>query len=98
MLLRVGKCQCLQPFRSLYFLLLILCFLLFLQTLYAPITPFVKRLRNFQKVDLKKSEKKTVTFLLTDEDFTYVDVHYKTVKLPGKYNIMIQDLELEIDV
>ena len=72
--------------------------LLYLQTLYAPITPFVKRLRNFQKVDLKKSEKKTVTFLLTDEDFTYVDVHYKTVKLPGKYNIMIQDLELEIDV
>ncbi len=72
--------------------------LLFLQTLYAPITPFVKRLRNFQKVDLKKGEKKTVTFLLTDEDFTYVDVNYKTVKLPGKYNIMIRDLELEIDV
>lgn len=72
--------------------------LLFLQTLYAPITPFVKRLRNFQKVDLKKGEKKTVTFLLTDEDFTYVDVSYKTVKLPGKYKIMIQDLELEIDV
>ena len=72
--------------------------LLFLQTLYAPITPMVKRLRNFQKADLKAGEKKTVTFLLTDEDFTYLDVNYKTVKLPGKYKIMVQDLELEIDV
>lgn len=47
---------------------------------------------------MKKGEKKTVTFLLTDEDFTDVDVSYKTVKLPCKYKIMIQDLELEIDV
>lgn len=72
--------------------------LLFLQTLYAPITPFVKRLRNFEKVHLAKGEKKCVSFTLTDEDFTYVDVNYKTVKLPGKYKIMIEDLELEIDV
>ena len=72
--------------------------LLFLQTLYAPITPFVKRLRNFEKVHLAKGEKKSVTFTLTDEDFTYVDVDYKTVKLPGDYKIMIEDLELEINV
>ncbi len=72
--------------------------LLFLQTLYAPITPFVKRLRNFQKVHLAQGEKKTVTFTLTDEDFTYVDVNYKTVKLPGDYKIMIDNLELEINI
>lgn len=72
--------------------------LLFLQTLYAPITPFVKRLRNFQKVHLAKGEKKKVTFILTDADFTYVDVNYKTVKLPGAYNIMIDNLEQEITV
>lgn len=72
--------------------------LLFLQTLYAPITPMVKRLRNFEKVHLARGEKKTVTFVLTDEDFTYVDVNYKTVKLPGAYKIMIEDLEMEINV
>jgi beta-glucosidase len=72
--------------------------LMFLQTLYAPVTPMVKRLRNFAKVHLAKGEKKCVAFTLTDEDFTYVDVNYKKVKLPGAYKIMIEDLELEIEV
>ena len=31
---------------------------------YASITPFVKRLRAFQKIDLKAGESKTVTFTL----------------------------------
>ena len=70
--------------------------LLFLKTLYAPVTPFVKKLRNFQKVYLKKGEKKTVTFLLTEEDFTYVDLNYKTVKLEGEYKILISNLEYDL--
>lgn len=72
--------------------------LLFLKTMYAPVTPFVKRLRNFQKVYLKKGEKKTVTFYLTDEDFTYVDLNYKTVKLGGQYKIIVEDLECDIQI
>lgn len=72
--------------------------LLFLQTLYAPITPFVKRLRKFTKVHLEPDEVKTVTLLLSDEDFTYVDAEYNTVKLPGTYKIMIDVLECEITV
>ena len=72
--------------------------LLFLKTMYAPITPFVKRLRNFKKVHLKKGEKKRVTFCLTDEDFTYVDLDYKTVRLSGQYKIIIEDLEYDIKI
>ena len=72
--------------------------LLFLKAMYAPITPFVKRLRNFKKVYIKKGEKKTVTFYLTDEDFTYVDLNYKAVKLSGQYKIITQDLECDIQI
>lgn len=72
--------------------------LLFLKTMYAPVTPFVKRLRNFQKVYLKKGEKKKVTFLLTENDFTYVDLDYKTVRLSGIYKIIVENLEYDIKI
>lgn len=71
--------------------------LLFVKALYAPITPFVKRLRNFKKVYLKKGEKKTVKFLLTEEDFTYVDLDFKTTVLNGDYKILIDKLECDLE-
>ena len=72
--------------------------LLFLRVLYSPITPFVKRLRKFKKVFLKKGAKKNVEFVLNDDDFTYVDANFKTTKLPGKYKIMIQDLVCDVTI
>ncbi len=72
--------------------------LLFLQTLYAPITPFVKQLRKFAKVHLEPGERKQVVLQLTGEDFTYVDRDYKRSKLSGEYKIMIDDLECNVIV
>lgn len=69
--------------------------LLFVRTIYAPITPLVKRLRAFDKVNLKVNEKKTVEFILGDEDFSYVNINYKMERLPGKYKIMIDSLEYD---
>ena len=43
-------------------------------------------------------EKKTVEFLLTGEDFTYVDLNYKNVMLKGKHRIIIENLECDIDL
>lgn len=71
--------------------------LLFVKAMYAPVTPFVKRLRAFEKVELKPGEKKTVCFMLSEKDFTYVDRNYKTVKLPGSYKILVDDLQCEIE-
>ena len=72
--------------------------LLFVKALYAPVTPFVKRLRNFKKVLIKAGQRVTVDFTLTDEDFTYVDLEYHTVKLAGKHKILIDGLECDIEV
>lgn len=71
--------------------------LLFVKALYAPVTPFVKRLRNFTKVYLKSGEKKTVDFLLTQDDFTYVDLNFKTTVLNGQYKILIDKLECDLE-
>ncbi len=72
--------------------------LLFVRAHYAPIVPFVKKLRNFEKVHLPKGAEKRVEFLLTDEDFTYVDSDLKNVKLSGEYSVMIDSLECEFTV
>ena len=60
---------------------------------YCPITRFVKRLRNFTKIELQPGETKEVTFTIVDEDLSYVDVDYKTAVGTGEFSVVIGDLE-----
>jgi len=71
--------------------------LVFVRTMYCPVTPFVKKLRAFDKVLLKCGEKKTVNFTLTEEDFTYIDFDMKTAVSHGKQKIMVEDMEVLIE-
>ena len=70
--------------------------LLFVKMMYCPVTPFVKKLRQFTKVNLKSGEKKTVEFTLTDDDFTYIDLDMKTKVNKGEHKILIDKLECSI--
>ena len=72
--------------------------LLFLKAHWAPTTPFVKRLRNFCKVNLKPGERKTVDFLLEDKDFTYIDKNMKEARNKARYSVMIDNLTCEFDI
>lgn len=72
--------------------------LLFVKMLYCPVTPFVKKLRKFQKVRLLPGEKKCVSFTLSDEDFTYVDEQMQTVKNRGTHKILIGDLSATVEL
>jgi len=56
---------------------------------YASITPFAKRLRAFQKIDLKAGESKTVTFTLDKNDLAFVNADLKTVTEPGDFDVMV---------
>jgi beta-glucosidase len=58
---------------------------------YASITPFVKRLRAFQKIDLKAGESKIVTFTLDENDLAFVNADLKTITEPGDFDVMIGD-------
>lgn len=70
--------------------------LLFVKMLSCPITPFVKKLRKFQKVRLKPGDKKRVSFTLTAEDFTYIDKNMHTAVNHGEHRIIVEDLECAI--
>lgn len=72
--------------------------LLFVKMLYCPITPFVKKLRQFKKVNLKPSEKKTLCFILTGDDFTYIDEDMKKAQNHGKHLLFIDKLQCEIEI
>ncbi|MGB4904621.1 MAG: glycoside hydrolase family 3 C-terminal domain-containing protein, partial [Saprospiraceae bacterium] len=64
---------------------------------YATIAPSVRRLRAFQKIELKAGEKKTVTFDLNAEDLEFVNAQLKRVTEPGEFDVMIGELKGTFD-
>nr|WP_294897262.1 glycoside hydrolase family 3 N-terminal domain-containing protein [uncultured Pedobacter sp.] len=71
---------------------------LYLSDLYASITPDVKRLKGFQKIDLKAGESKTVTFKLNKTAFAFVNADNKTVVEPGDFEIAISNLKVKFNI
>jgi beta-glucosidase len=65
--------------------------LLYTSQLYASISPDFKRLRAYDKIDLKPGETKTVTFKLTPKDLAFVNDLNKTVTEAGDFKLMIGD-------
>lgn len=63
--------------------------MLFSSDLYASITPDVKRLRRFEKIDLKAGEIKTVIFNLTAKDLAFVNKENKWITEPGDFKLAI---------
>lgn len=62
---------------------------LFVSDLVASLTPDVKRLRGFEKVDLKPGESKTVTFKLPLKDLAFVNSDNKKTLEAGDFKIAI---------
>jgi beta-glucosidase len=65
--------------------------LLYTSQMYASISPDFKRLRAYDKIDLKSGETKTVTFKLTSKDLAFVNDVNKTVTEPGEFKIQVGD-------
>ena len=64
---------------------------LYTKDLYASISPNNKRLRAFDKINLKAGESKVVKFLIDKNDLAFVNAQLKTVTEPGDFEIMIGD-------
>ena len=62
---------------------------LFVSDLIASLTPDVKRLRGFEKVDLKPGESRTVTFKLPLKDLAFVNTDNKRMLEAGDFKILI---------
>jgi beta-glucosidase len=67
---------------------------LFTSDLYATsVTPDVKRLRRFEKIELKPGESKTVSFELNPKDLSYVGRDGKTILEAGEFEVAIDKLK-----
>jgi beta-glucosidase len=60
---------------------------------YATITPSVKRLKRFSKVELQPSETKTVTFSISKTDLAFVGDDNKWITEPGSFVVMVENLK-----
>ncbi|WP_052444435.1 glycoside hydrolase family 3 N-terminal domain-containing protein [Flammeovirga sp. OC4] len=64
---------------------------LYVKDLYASITPDNKRLRKFEKINLKAGESKVVTFKLKAEELAFVGEDLKKILEKGDFKLMIAD-------
>jgi beta-glucosidase len=69
---------------------------LYTRDLYASITPCMKRLRGFKKIDFKAGESKTVSFVIDKTDLAFVNAQLKTVTEPGEFEIMVGDKKAKL--
>lgn len=65
--------------------------LLFTSDLYASISPDVKRLRRFCKINLEKGETKKVHFTLSAKDLAFVNIDSQWVTEPGEFEVIVKN-------
>jgi len=70
--------------------------LLYASDLVASITPEVKRLRAFRKIELQPGQTTRVDFLITDNDLSFIDNSLKRVTEPGDFTLSIGSLKANI--
>ncbi|MEJ5992887.1 glycoside hydrolase family 3 N-terminal domain-containing protein [Pedobacter sp. Du54] len=61
------------------------------------ISPDAKRLRGFEKIDLKVGETKTVNFKIKPENIAYVNPDGKWITEPGKFSIQLADKRIKFN-
>lgn len=71
---------------------------LYLSDLYATLTPDSKRLRGFEKINLKPGEKQTVTFKIDKKDFSFTHLDGKSVIEPGDFSVKVGSLKKNFNI
>lgn len=62
---------------------------LYIRDLFASVTRPVKELKGFQKINLKKGEKQTVTFEISAEDLKFYNAALQFVAEPGTFEVFV---------
>jgi len=66
--------------------------ILYTADIIASITPEVKRMRDFTKIELAPGESKTVEFTIDKEKLSFINAQLKRVTEPGEFKVMISNL------
>jgi len=65
---------------------------LYLTDLVASVTPSMKRLKGFQKIELAPGESTKISFILHQDDLSFIGRDNKPVVEPGEFKVAIKDL------
>jgi beta-glucosidase len=66
---------------------------LYVSDLFASISPAVKKLRDFDKVFIKRGKSTRVSFVIDKEDLSFVNTDLQRVVEPGEFKAMVGNLE-----
>ena len=66
--------------------------ILYLRDEYAALTPQGKRVKRFAKIHLEPRQSKTVTFKLSREDFSFINLDNKPAAEAGDFTVMVGNL------
>lgn len=69
---------------------------LYSSDLYASVTPDVKRLRRFKKIELAPGEEKLMSFSIDASDLSFINANGDRVTEPGDFELRIQQLKTKI--
>ena len=72
--------------------------LLFLKDLYATISPEVRSLKGFKKIELEPGASQTVSFTLGKDELSFVTNDYKWTVEPGDFEVQIGDQTTRFEV
>lgn len=70
--------------------------LLYSSDLYASISPDVKRLRRFSKINLEAGQTQTVNFELSDKDLAFVNPSNQWITEAGEFEFSVGDLKTKV--
>ena len=70
---------------------------LYVQDCYASITPSNRRLKRFKKISLEPGEIKKVSFVLDENDLSFIGQDNMLIVEPGKFKVQISNLEADFD-
>jgi beta-glucosidase len=71
---------------------------LYIRDEYASITPCVKRLKNFQKIDLKAGETKEIKFTIKENDLAFVHENLESKAESGGFSVIIKSLKADFEL
>ena len=71
---------------------------LYLRDMYASITPAVKELVGFKKIELSPQQSQQVSFIVTPEHLSFIGIDNKPIIEPGKFKVMVNSLVADFKV
>jgi len=69
--------------------------LMFISDLYRSVSPPVKQLKGFEKIELTPGQTRTVEFIITPEHLSFYGIDFKKNVEPGKFVVSIGKLKKE---